>query len=242
MLWIPAAADRFTPGREVTVDQLVFHTTTVSWSQTIATFTTGTRLASAHYVVDELVDRVARMVRETDRAWHAGNWPVNQRSIGIEGVDNGHYDGPRDPSLYLREASLVAAIAKRRPQIPLVLETDPERPGCLRHWSTVATHCPGTLDVELIIGMARGEVGVFDPRNNAADLDWFDKRVRELVMGEEIAVYAVAVALGRLTHILPNTLAKELRDRQRALKQKPKAKRPKHTITPAQVRAGHGRG
>lgn len=242
MFVLPAAGDRYTPGRTVPVDQLVFHTTVGSYAQTVATFQGGFRLVSAHYVIDEHEDRIARCVVEASTAWHAGNWPVNQRSIGLEHVDNGGYDEPRDPELYVRSARLVAGIAERRPQIPLELHEDPERPGCIRHRSATATHCPGTLDVELIIGMARGVTGMFDPRNVQADRDWFDQRVRELVMGEEIAVYAVAVALGRLTGILPRQLQRELRDRRRALAARPRRAKRGPKITAAQVRAGHGRG
>ena len=241
ILWLPAAADRFTPGRDVPVDQIVFHTTTTTWDGTIATFQGGPRMVSAHYVVDELEDRIARCVREEDTAWGAGNWPVNQRSINIEAVDNGGYDLPRDPQLYVREAVLVADIARRR-RVPLELVQDPEQPGCMRHLTATATHCPGTLDVELIIGMARGEAGMFDPINVQADRDWFDQRVRELVMGEEIAVYAVALALGKTTGLLPKATQRALEERRRELRARvPKAKRPRK-ITAAQVRAGHGRG
>jgi hypothetical protein len=242
MLWLPAASDRFTPGRTVTVDQICFHTTVGGWDRTIATFQGGSRLVSAHYVVDELEDRIARCVAEVSTAWHAGNWPVNQRSIGIEGVDNGHYDGPRDPGLYLREAALVAGIARRRPEIPLELHEDPERPGCLRHRSTVATHCPGTLDVESIIAMARGEIGVFDPRNIQADRDWLDQRIRDLVMSEDIAPFAVYLALGRQTGNLPPRAAKAIADARKRLAAQPRRGRKLAKITAAQVRAGHGRG
>lgn len=37
---------------------------------------------SAHYVVE--AGRVACLVNESDTAWHAGNWAINQQSIGIE--------------------------------------------------------------------------------------------------------------------------------------------------------------
>jgi N-acetylmuramoyl-L-alanine amidase len=50
---------------------------------------------SSHYIVHE-DGRVVQMVRETDRAWHAGNsfWKgeedTNSRSIGVEIVNGGH--------------------------------------------------------------------------------------------------------------------------------------------------------
>ena len=45
-------------------------------------FGSGRGNNSAHYVVE--AGRVARMVSESDTAWHAGNWAYNQQSIGIE--------------------------------------------------------------------------------------------------------------------------------------------------------------
>ncbi|TFF19736.1 N-acetylmuramoyl-L-alanine amidase [Jiella endophytica] len=56
---------------------------------------------SCHYVVDE-DGRIVQMVREADRAWHAGqgSWhgvaDVNSHSIGIEIVNPGHAGGCPD--------------------------------------------------------------------------------------------------------------------------------------------------
>ncbi|MEW6859878.1 N-acetylmuramoyl-L-alanine amidase [Trueperella pyogenes] len=48
----------------------------------VTTFKNPGRGASAHYVVE--AGRVVQMVDLANTAWHAGNWPVNQCSIGIE--------------------------------------------------------------------------------------------------------------------------------------------------------------
>lgn len=48
----------------------------------IATFQNPGRSASAHFVVE--AGRVVQMVDLADTAWHAGDWPINQCSIGIE--------------------------------------------------------------------------------------------------------------------------------------------------------------
>lgn len=53
-----------------------------SFEGTVGWFESGKGRNSAHYVVQ--AGRVARMVPESDTAWHAGNWSMNQRSIGIE--------------------------------------------------------------------------------------------------------------------------------------------------------------
>lgn len=49
---------------------------------TASFFVRGGSNTSAHYVVE--AGRVARMVADTDTAYHAGNWGMNLRSIGIE--------------------------------------------------------------------------------------------------------------------------------------------------------------
>jgi N-acetyl-anhydromuramyl-L-alanine amidase AmpD len=57
-------------------------------------FARGERVASAHVIVDA-VGGVAWSVDPNDIAWHAGNWDVNRRSIGIELVGNaGQYSFP----------------------------------------------------------------------------------------------------------------------------------------------------
>jgi N-acetylmuramoyl-L-alanine amidase len=67
---------------------------------------------SAHYLVHE-DGRVIQMVRESDRAWHAGkgSWrgrsDINSRSVGIEIVNAGHAFGYPD----FPEAQIEAVIA-----------------------------------------------------------------------------------------------------------------------------------
>lgn len=44
--------------------------------------------ASAHYFIDR-DGTLCQSVAESDTAWHAGNWPVNQHAVGIEVVSAG---------------------------------------------------------------------------------------------------------------------------------------------------------
>ncbi|MEX0405112.1 N-acetylmuramoyl-L-alanine amidase [Aquibium sp. LZ166] len=66
---------------------------------------------SSHYLVHE-DGRIVQMVRETDRAWHAGksSWKgerdINSRSVGIEIVNPGHFLGYPD----FPEAQIAAVI------------------------------------------------------------------------------------------------------------------------------------
>lgn len=83
-------ANRYTPGRDGhAIDTIVIHwwgwpAQSGSFDGTLRWFCDPSSGAqtSAHYVVEP--GRVACIVDPDDTAWHAGNWPVNQRSIGIE--------------------------------------------------------------------------------------------------------------------------------------------------------------
>lgn len=138
--WIPAASDRFTPGRGgARVDTIVFHTTTTTMEHAIATFQGGDRKVSAHYIVG-LDGRIVQLVSEDDTAWAAGDWAMNLRSINIEHVDDGDWNGVRPDALYTSSAGLVRDINERHG--PCANK---------RHSDVIATGCPDALDVERII-------------------------------------------------------------------------------------------
>ncbi len=147
--WIPADPNNFSTGRSGnTVSKIVLHTTVGSMAGTIATFQNPTRQASAHYVVG-LDGRLVQMVRESDTAWHAGDFPINEQSIGIEHVDDGDYNGPRTPELYGASAILVADICRR-------YAIACNRTFIRKHSevSDLPTSCPDALDVERIVNAA----------------------------------------------------------------------------------------
>lgn len=240
----PASTSNYTAGRAVAITQGVLHTMVGDIGSARATFQSDTlaKPRSAHYGVPVADGApVERYVRESSTAWHAGNWPVNQRSVGVEHEDLGLYDDPRPASLYVKSAALVAAISGRNP-IPLVLTYDVERPGWIPHWVATSTHCPGTLDVETIIAMARGEAGVFDPINVQSDRDWLDQRIRDVVTGEDVAPFAVYLALGRQTGNLPPRARRAIEAaRRRIAERAPRPARLRRS-SPRQVSAGHGPG
>ena len=72
-------------------------------------------------------------------AWHAGNWPINQRSIGIE-VSNSKVGGdwPISDKAYKAAVKLVADIAKRNKLGKLVFKKN-----IGYHCLYAATSCPG---------------------------------------------------------------------------------------------------
>ncbi|GAA2415009.1 N-acetylmuramoyl-L-alanine amidase [Nonomuraea africana] len=90
--WMPAAYkrvgkddygnhDRLRSKRRV--DYIVIHDTEGSF-RGIPALVKDPKYVSWHYTIRSRDGHVAQHVRTTDVAWHAGNWDVNTRSIGIE--------------------------------------------------------------------------------------------------------------------------------------------------------------
>jgi N-acetyl-anhydromuramyl-L-alanine amidase AmpD len=98
---------------------LILHSTsgTGTAEQLRQYFARGEREVSAHYIIDA-AGGMATSVDPEDIAWHAGNWDVNKRSIGIELVGiAGQSTFPR-PQL----ASLVALMARLSHKFDLSLK------------------------------------------------------------------------------------------------------------------------
>ncbi|MFE2294741.1 N-acetylmuramoyl-L-alanine amidase [Streptomyces sp. NPDC059452] len=115
-LWAPAHAANYTvPAHpsERRVDRIVIHVAQQMFTPTIGIFRNPAKRVSAHYVVRSGDGHVAQCVRERDVAWHAGNWDVNTRSIGIE--HEGWVDRPEyfTDVMYRRSALLTADICAR---------------------------------------------------------------------------------------------------------------------------------
>lgn len=100
---------------------------------------------SAHYGIED--ETVHQYVKEENVAYHAGNYPFNQRSIGIE--HSAAPDRPASPTTYLTSGLLVSQIAKRY-NIPL------DREHIMKHSQVVPTQCCGTVDIDKIIAIAKG--------------------------------------------------------------------------------------
>lgn len=85
----PAHPSNYTPGRQgVKVNKIVVHhAATTDFNGIARTFQNPGRNASAHYGVGRN-DNVDQYVSEANIAWHCGNWPGNQSSIGIENVND----------------------------------------------------------------------------------------------------------------------------------------------------------
>ena len=92
ILFKQCGSDHMTRGRSRAVDRIVVHfTATLASARNNATYFARNegQGASAHYFVDDITPEIYQSVAEGDTAWHAGNWAMNCRAIGIEVVSAG---------------------------------------------------------------------------------------------------------------------------------------------------------
>ncbi|MFI5960236.1 N-acetylmuramoyl-L-alanine amidase [Cryptosporangium sp. NPDC051539] len=75
-------ADR--PADGDTIRYIVIHDTESSYDSTIASAQNPLTYVSSHYVIRSSDGEITQMLRTKDVGWHAGNWNINQTSIGIE--------------------------------------------------------------------------------------------------------------------------------------------------------------
>jgi N-acetyl-anhydromuramyl-L-alanine amidase AmpD len=114
--WYGASSYNYTAANRPSsnpINKIVIHVTQGPWSSSINAFQNSSHQASAHYTVRSSDGFIGQSVREKDIAWHAGNWPYNQTSIGIE-----HEGYVSDPSwftdaMYRSSAKLSASLAKK---------------------------------------------------------------------------------------------------------------------------------
>lgn len=132
----------FTPGRQGhAVDRLVIHYIVGTLPYADSTFAQESSQVSAHYGVGE--GQIHQYVQETDTAWHAGNFQVNLRSIGIE--HSADQNRPPSASTYRDSAQLCARLCRK-------YGLDPRR-DMHPHREYFNTLCPGTLDLARLIDM-----------------------------------------------------------------------------------------
>ena len=127
-----------------------------------AQFQKATPGTSAHYSVEN--DSVHQYVKEENVAYHAGNYAMNQRSIGIE--HSAEPNRPASDKTYEIAGRLLGEICKRH-DIPL------DRTHIIKHAEVKATQCPGTMDLERLISIAKqgGSMGANMYGNPALDLN-----------------------------------------------------------------------
>lgn len=144
---IQKSSPNFDKGRQNTpVDRIVMHWIVGDLAAADATFSKSSSKVSAHYAVG--TNEIHQYVKEEDTAWHAGVYAMNLRSIGIE--HRGGPDLPIDEGTYKNSADLLKDICKRH-GITL------DREHVILHREVKSTACPGNLDVDRIIEIAKGD-------------------------------------------------------------------------------------
>ena len=92
ILFKQCGSDHMTRERSRAIDRIVVHfTATLASARNNATYFARNegQGASAHYFVDDITPEIYQSVAEGDTAWHAGDWQMNCRAIGIEVVSAG---------------------------------------------------------------------------------------------------------------------------------------------------------
>ncbi|WP_223167754.1 N-acetylmuramoyl-L-alanine amidase [Nonomuraea sp. SYSU D8015] len=114
--WVPAHSSNYAVSNRPAgdkIDRIVIHVTQGSYAGTISWFQNGPRPnpTSAHYVIRSSDGAITQMVREKDRAFHAGSY--NRRSVGIE--HEGYVNNATwfTDAMYRASAALTRNIADR---------------------------------------------------------------------------------------------------------------------------------
>lgn len=140
MRWLdPAWSPNYYPGMNDVQGIVIHHAAGTSIEAVAATFSHASRQASAHYAVE--LDKAQQYVRESDGAWHAGDWWANTHTIGIENVNaTGDPDWLVDERTIETCCELMAEIAARHGLYPLKRNVN-----VWGHRDFQATYCPGVL-------------------------------------------------------------------------------------------------
>ena len=100
-----------------TVDRIVVHVAEGRFHGSVRWLRNPRSQSSSHFVVSRS-GAIVQLVSTSDIAWHAGNWRVNARSIGIEHAGWSYRRGSITRAEYRSSARLVAYLA-RRMHIPI---------------------------------------------------------------------------------------------------------------------------
>lgn len=147
-----------------TIDRIVLHTMVGTWQGAAERFDNPASEVSAHYGI-KYDGGIIHWLEETYTAYHAGNYAMNKRSIGIEHEDMGRYNDPRPDALYKTSAQLVADIC-RFYKIPC------DRAHILDHRQVINTACPDALDTDRIIKEAQALINLPIPIMNIDAAHW----------------------------------------------------------------------
>ncbi|MFC4106422.1 N-acetylmuramoyl-L-alanine amidase [Micromonospora zhanjiangensis] len=123
--WIPAPYEKYGPGagdygnhdlsdrpKRQKIEYIVIHDTEGYYNTTIGQVQDPTYV-SWNYTMRSADGHVAQHVKSKDVAWHAGNWYVNAKSVGIEHEGFAAAGTWFTEALYRSSAKLVGYLAKR---------------------------------------------------------------------------------------------------------------------------------
>lgn len=92
---------------------IVIHDTEGAYDGVVSLAQDPTYSASWHYTLRNSDGHIAQHVKSKDVAWHAGNWDVNAKSIGLEHEGWAARGTWYSEAMYRRSAKLVRYLAKR---------------------------------------------------------------------------------------------------------------------------------
>ena len=148
--WIGASTDNYMTGRNGRiVSRIVLHWMVGTLESTDVTFQNPDRIASAHFGIGN--NNVHQYVKEEDTAYHAGNWDMNLKSIGIEHeggwlIADGKVRFKPTIETHNKSVELITELC-RKYNIPA------DREHILKHSevSDRGTECSGSLDINKIV-------------------------------------------------------------------------------------------
>ena len=170
----PVSPNNYREGRQgQRPDLIVIHVTQGEKGAVAGWFNSPRAQVSAHYLITKLGE-VWRFVDEADTAFHAGDYDINLRSVGLEHEGVG-------PNYRPNEAQLEASV-KLAGQICKRWNLEPNGATIQPHRAFRATRCPADFPMERYISMVEQEVEsaeqeVGEPQNREVRL--FDPRTNE---------------------------------------------------------------
>ncbi len=139
---LPVSPGNFDSSRSP-IDRVIIHTMVGTWQGAAQRFNDPTARVSAHYGV-KYDGGLIHWLEEYFTGYHAGNYSMNQRSIGIEHEDLGKPNDPRPDVLYTMSSKLVRDIC-------LFYNIPIDRQHILKHSEVINTQCPDALDIDRIV-------------------------------------------------------------------------------------------
>ena len=145
--WVGAHPKNYQQGRNGKhIALFVVHAIEGSLQSAANRFNNPVSSVSAHYGIGKRGE-VEQYVNTSDIAFHAGNWAINETSIGIEIEDV--YDGnPPNDLQYKTIAWLISSLMK-------TYSLEPNEKTIQPHKNFRATLCPGDTDVNKVISLTQ---------------------------------------------------------------------------------------